>query len=107
MVAIDFVVHVILRCTQKNAEDTIFRRVDVAEVGLLAKEVDDLAKLAVKEVRCGRPILDPPRIDALDLSARTRRDDDVLHRGRSEANSSSAVTNSPRRICSRDWSIAA
>jgi hypothetical protein len=79
----------------------------MAEIGLVAKEIDDLAKLAVKEVSRSRPILDPPRIDALDLSARAGRDDDVLHRGRSEAKSSSAVTNSPRRICSRDSSIAA
>jgi len=76
MAAIDLVVHVILRRTEKNTADASFRRVLVAEIRLLAKQVGDLAKLAklaVKEVRGCRPILDPSRIDALDLSARARR----------------------------------
>jgi len=82
------------------------RRIAVAEIGLPVKKIDDLAKLAVKHVRCPRSILDPSGVDALDVSAGARRDDDVLHRGRSEARSSSAVTNSPRRSYSRDSSIA-
>jgi len=64
MIATDLVVYVILRRTEKNAADASFRRVLVAEIRLLAKEVGDLAKLAVKEVRGCRPILDPSRIDA-------------------------------------------
>jgi len=48
MSATDLVVYVILRRTEKNAADASFRRVLVAEIRLLAKEVGDLAKLAVK-----------------------------------------------------------
>lgn len=52
MIAIDFVIYMILRCTEKNAADAILGRVDVAEVRLLVKEINDLTKLTVKEVRC-------------------------------------------------------
>jgi len=48
MIAIDFVVYMILRRTQKDAKNTIFRRVAVAEVGLVSKEIEHLAKLAVE-----------------------------------------------------------